>query len=578
MLKRSGLALALFFMLAVATACGGFEAGQRAAGDGDEPESNQSEVEKNQGSPEESPDSSADGVRTVGSSSDQADATGDPRLQDVILTNEEGSSDPVETFRTRLDDRVYVAGDTVGLTESTELSVSWIAENVPEYGNEEALSGEEVGSETDYVEGDRPFEFWYEPGDLWAPGEYRVEVSLDGVLAKSLDFNVVEPVLPMLARPEQDLPNAPPAAPGDIEPTNLQFIVDASASMNEPVDGTHKMEAARNALQTLVSALSEDTGNLDVGLRAYSHREASEGDASCEDTELLAPIEGVKKPELRERIDSLQAVGGRTPMANTVGQSAEDFPSGGEQNVVVLVSDGKENCTEDPVGEIEDAAAGADLTVHVVGFDIGEAAARTQLQDIAEATGGVYVDAQTPDELTDALRQIAEEQVEILQVRSGAGELVFRTPDNLAPDTFQDLVLLDETGTEVVQELGFVRDEDTNIYQLPPAVYIAEFSPTSIGEPLTFRIEIGAVQETVLRMGALRIRAPGDTQRIYVEDQATGRTAEGFGSTDRNFLDGPRVVPPGTYNVLLQATATSDPTTVAEDVEVEPNQIVEVTP
>lgn len=576
------LTLLVFLVLAAtsAGACGSFEAGQSAAGGSDEP----SETAREPASDGADDSSGSEDPEPAEAAQDEPDqeptqsvASGGSEIEGAMLTREEGGSDPVETFRTRLDDRVYVSGDTVGLAESTELNVAWIAEDVPEYDNQDALSGEEVGSETDYVEGDRPFEFWYEPSNVWAPGEYKLEVSLDGVLAETLDFNVVEPVPPVLARPERDLPNAPPAAPGDIEPTNLQFIVDASASMNEPVEGVPKMDAARNALQTLVSALPEDTGNLDVGLRAYSHREASEGDESCEDIEQLAPIDGVKKPELRARIDSLQAVGGRTPMANSVEQAAGDFSSGEDQNVAVLVSDGKENCTDDPVAAIEDAAGSADLTVHVVGFDIGEAEARNQLQDIAEVTGGVYVDAQTPDELSEALRQIAEEQVEIIQARSGAGQLSFQTPDNLAPDAFDDFALYNEAGDEVVEEYGYSREENTNTYQLPPGMYIGELEPAYLA--FRFRVEIGPVQETVLRMGALRVRAPRDTDAVYVENRATGHISEGHGyQDDRNFLAGPLVVPPGSYNVLLQATSSSDPTTIAEDIRVEPNQIVEVTP
>lgn len=582
MLKRLGSARGLLVFLVLATVmaagCSSFEAGQSAAGGSDDPsEATQAPTPDDSSGSEDSEQAEASQA-DPDQESTQSAASGGPEIEGAMLTREEGESEPVETFRTRLDDVVYVSGETVGLPEGTELNVSWIAENVPEYENQAAANGEEVWSETEYLEGDRPFEFGYEPNNLWAPGEYKVEISLDGVLADTLDFNVVEPVPPVLARPERDLPNAPSAAPGDIEPTNLQFVVDASGSMNEPVEGVPKMDAARNALQTLVSALPEDTGNLAVGLRAYSHREASEGDESCDDIEQLAPIDGVKKPELREQIDSLQAVGGRTPMSNSVEQAAGDFPPEGGQNVAVLVSDGKENCTDDPVAEIEDAAGDADLTVHVVGFDIGEADARTQLRDIAEVTGGVYVDAQTPDELTEALRQIAEEQVEIIQARSGAGELTFQTPGNLAVDAYWDFVVYDEAGNEAIQEYGNTRDENTSTYQLPPGLYSAEFSPSSNGDALVFRVEIGPAQETVLRMGALRVRAPRDSWSIQVEDQSTGRTNQAYGNTPGNFLDGPRIVPPGSYDVLLQATSSSDPTTVAEDVEVESNQIIEVTP
>jgi hypothetical protein len=289
-------------------------------------------------------------------------------------------------------------------------------------------------------------------------------------------------------------------------------------------------------------------------------------------------MEGVGKDRLRARVDGLKAVGEYTPMAYAVEQAARDFPVG-ERNIAILVSDGKENCADDPVGTIRAAAAAKKLTVHVVGFDIGEAEARDQLRAIAEATGGVYADAQTPEDLVDALNTLAGEQLRVVQVRSGAGELVLRTPPGLAPGSFWRYVITDEDGKEVVEEYGGGGGSTAaTTYQMAPGMYTVGFEPSGSGEQLRFRVEIGGGQETVLQLGAVRLRAPKSTWKVYLVDQRTGRAAEGYGGGGGNFLNGPLIVPPGTYDFWIEATGSSDASAVARDVSVKPGAIVEVTP
>jgi Ca-activated chloride channel homolog len=187
------------------------------------------------------------------------------------------------------------------------------------------------------------------------PGRYAADVSVDDAVPQRIPFTILPPAPPILARHGEELPNAPAAAPPKPEPTNLEFILDASGSMNEPVGEVIKIDAAHQALHALVGVLPTDAG-VNVGLRAYSHRSAGASKAqTCQDSEQLVAMHGVAREQLDDRIDSIAAVGEYTPMAFAVQQAAKDFPAGESQNAVVLVSDGKENCDPDPVNAIRSA-------------------------------------------------------------------------------------------------------------------------------------------------------------------------------------------------------------------------------
>lgn len=74
---------------------------------------------------------------------------------------------------------------------------------------------------------------------------------------------------------------------------------------------------------------------------------------------------------------------------------------------MIVVSDGKETCGGDPCAAVRELrAAGIDVRVDVIGFDVG-ADERAQLVCIAGAGGGRYYDARTPEELRGAVARVA---------------------------------------------------------------------------------------------------------------------------------------------------------------------------
>jgi Ca-activated chloride channel family protein len=171
--------------------------------------------------------------------------------------------------------------------------------------------------------------------------------------------------------------------------------------MNEPSgDGGTRLDAAKEALRELVPNLPDDAN---VGLRVYGGQVSGATRArACRDTELVAPVEPLDSGGLLERIDALEGRG-RTPIGRSIEAAEDDLPSSGRR-IVVLVSDGGDNCAPpDPCkAAARVARGGIDLSISVVGLQVTPRVKR-QLRCIAEAGGGTYVDAGDAGQLRDQL-------------------------------------------------------------------------------------------------------------------------------------------------------------------------------
>ena len=200
----------------------------------------------------------------------------------------------------------------------------------------------------------------------------------------------------VLASPLSAQP-APAAAP---ERDRAMLVLDASGSMWGQIGGRHKIELAREAVDTMLDGW---TGG-DLGLMAYGHRRRGD----CGDIEVLRRVDAFDAGAIRTPVAALNPKG-MTPITAAVRQAAEELRFGERKATVILVSDGEETCDADPCAlgrELE--AAGVDFTAHVVGFDIAPGSvAERQLQCLASSTGGRYLPASDARELAGALDEVA---------------------------------------------------------------------------------------------------------------------------------------------------------------------------
>ena len=182
------------------------------------------------------------------------------------------------------------------------------------------------------------------------------------------------------------------------------LVVDASKSMKaSDGSGRTKMAAAKAALNTLVDELPDDAK---VGLRIYGSQVSGTGKAEgCADTRLVSPVAPLDRAGLKASIDAITPRG-FTPIGASLQAAAKDLGTA-KQKTVVLVSDGGDNCAPPaPCGVARDLAkGGVALKIQAVGFQV-KAGARRQLQCIADAGGGRYVDADDAQELGGQLRSL----------------------------------------------------------------------------------------------------------------------------------------------------------------------------
>lgn len=175
------------------------------------------------------------------------------------------------------------------------------------------------------------------------------------------------------------------------------LVMDASNSMWGQINGTAKIEIAREAVTGLLDRWNP---GVELGLMAYGHRR--EGD--CTDIELVAPV-GADRAVVETALADLTPRG-MTPMTDAVARAAEALSYADTPATVILVSDGRETCNADPCAVASALEqSGAAFTAHVVGFDVADEETIAQLQCIAENTGGRYVAAGSAEELSQALNE-----------------------------------------------------------------------------------------------------------------------------------------------------------------------------
>ena len=178
------------------------------------------------------------------------------------------------------------------------------------------------------------------------------------------------------------------------------IVLDGSGSMWGQIDGTPKIEIARDAIDRM---LTDWPTGRQLGLMAYGHRRESD----CDDIETLMPLGPLDRDVVEAALNEITPRG-KTPVGASVRAAAETT---GKNGSVVVVTDGLENCGADLCALGEDlAVSDAGVTAHLIGFDVEDADG--QLACLAEATGGRYISASDASSLTGALQQVSEPKPE----------------------------------------------------------------------------------------------------------------------------------------------------------------------
>ena len=108
-----------------------------------------------------------------------------------------------------------------------------------------------------------------------------------------------------------------------------------------------KIKVATRLLGELMDSLSY-VENLEVALRVYGHQHSvAAGDRSCEDSKLEVPFADNNYGKIKNKLKEIVPKG-TTPIAYSLEKSGYDFPDASTRNILILITDGIEECDGDP--------------------------------------------------------------------------------------------------------------------------------------------------------------------------------------------------------------------------------------
>lgn len=176
------------------------------------------------------------------------------------------------------------------------------------------------------------------------------------------------------------------------------IVFDASGSMGQYRDGRAKFDIARDAA---ASVLPDVTGYRPTGLVTYS----GEGGPACNNVDLRLRPALASASRILAELARLRP-NGATPLSEAVDLAADTLLRLKAPGMIVLVTDGLENCGQNACRLAERLKGhGNDLRVHVITFFLHSKAIES-VRCLADATGGSYASTASLETLRDALRAV----------------------------------------------------------------------------------------------------------------------------------------------------------------------------
>jgi len=177
--------------------------------------------------------------------------------------------------------------------------------------------------------------------------------------------------------------------------TRIEFLFDASQSMYGRWQSGAKIDVARRLMDQLLDSLRY-VPDIELALRVYGHQK-NYPPQDCDDSKLEIPFS-------KGNISSIQRVlkelvpKGTTPIARSLELCGNDFPQDPSRNIIILITDGIEECGGDPCAVSQSLQRkGIFLKPFVIGLGLDESLKKT-----FECVGR-YFDATNETMFKDAL-------------------------------------------------------------------------------------------------------------------------------------------------------------------------------
>jgi Ca-activated chloride channel family protein len=128
-------------------------------------------------------------------------------------------------------------------------------------------------------------------------------------------------------------------------PTRILFVLDGSGSMVAKMGDKPRINIAKRVLSKLMDSLGTKP-NVQVALRVYGHTKTVL-QHDCGDTRLEVPFAEDNIDAIKESLLSIKPKG-YTLIAKSLMEAANDFPDAKGRNIIILITDGMEECDGDP--------------------------------------------------------------------------------------------------------------------------------------------------------------------------------------------------------------------------------------
>ena len=177
--------------------------------------------------------------------------------------------------------------------------------------------------------------------------------------------------------------------------TRIEFLFDASQSMYGRWQSGAKIDVARRLMAQLLDSLRY-IPDIELALRVYGHQK-NYPPQDCDDSKLEIPFSKGNITSIQKVLKELVPKG-TTPIAKSLELCGNDFPQDPSRNIIILITDGIEECGGDPCA-ISQALQrkGIFLKPFVIGLGLDESLKKT-----FECVGR-YFDATNETMFKDAL-------------------------------------------------------------------------------------------------------------------------------------------------------------------------------
>lgn len=127
--------------------------------------------------------------------------------------------------------------------------------------------------------------------------------------------------------------------------TRVLFVFDASNSMKTKHKNSTRIEGAKELFYNFLDSLNKQK-NIQFALRMYGHTvKYPPGD--CKDSKLVVPFGKNNIALIKSKVAEAKPTG-ITPIEHSITESANDFPDAKAVNMIILITDGIEECGGDP--------------------------------------------------------------------------------------------------------------------------------------------------------------------------------------------------------------------------------------